>query len=65
MHPVVVLGGLIVFQLFFGIFGMIIAVPVLAIINIILKYKFSTDYEIEEEMKSDKLEEIKESKESK
>ncbi|MDO4283284.1 MAG: AI-2E family transporter [Clostridia bacterium] len=49
LHPVVVLGGLIVFQLFWGIFGMIIAVPVLAIINIVLKYKFSTEEEIEEE----------------
>lgn len=59
LHPVVVLGGLIVFQLFWGIFGMIIAVPVLAIINIILKYKFSTDYEIEEEEKETKLEDEK------
>ncbi len=59
LHPVVVLGGLIVFQLFWGIFGMIIAVPVLAIINIILKYKFSTDYEIEEEEKVTKLEDEK------
>lgn len=59
LHPVVVLGGLIVFQLFWGIFGMIIAVPVLAIINIILKYKFSTDYEIEEESEETKKEENK------
>lgn len=57
LHPVVVLGGLIVFQLFWGILGMIVAVPVLAIINIILKYKFSTDYEIEEEEKITKMEE--------
>lgn len=59
LHPVVVLGGLIVFQLFWGIFGMIIAVPILAIINIILKYKFSTDYEIEEEIEETKKEENK------
>lgn len=58
LHPVVVLGGLIVFQLFWGVFGMIIAVPVLAIINIILKYKFSTEEEIKEEAEVDKKEKI-------
>lgn len=45
LHPVVVLSGLIVFELFFGIFGMIIAVPVLAVVKIILKYKFSINFE--------------------
>ena len=45
LHPVVVLAGLIVFELFFGVFGMIIAVPVLAVIKIILKYRFSVNFE--------------------
>lgn len=54
LHPVVVLAGLIVFELFFGIFGMIIAVPVLAVIKIILKYKFSFNFEeIEKEAKKE------------
>ncbi len=52
LHPVVVLGGLIVFELFFGILGMIIAVPVLGIGKVILKYQFSIDMdgELEEEI---------------
>ena len=45
LHPVVVLSGLIVFELFFGIIGMIIAVPVLAVLKIVLKYKFSISFE--------------------
>ena len=45
LHPVFVLAGLIVFELFFGIFGMIIAVPVLAVIKIICKYKFSVNFD--------------------
>ncbi len=57
LHPVVVLSGLIVFELFFGIIGMIVAVPVLAVIKIILKYKFSVNFddldkESEEEKKN-------------
>ena len=59
LHPVVVLGGLIVFELLFGVFGMIIAVPVIAIINIILKYKFSTDEEVEESIKEENKEKDK------
>ncbi|MEG0873367.1 MAG: AI-2E family transporter [Clostridia bacterium] len=46
LHPVVVLAGLIVFGLFWGIVGMFIAVPILAVLKIILKYKF--DLEINE-----------------
>ena len=45
LHPVIVIGGLIVFQLLFGVIGMAIAVPVLAIIKIILEYKFSVQFE--------------------
>lgn len=57
LHPVIVLGGLIVFQLLFGIVGMIIAMPILAIIKIILEYKFSMQFDevfTEEEMASGK-----------
>lgn len=60
LHPVVVLAGLIVFEVFFGIFGMIIAVPALAVIKIILKYKFSVNFE--EFEKEQQLEENQKSK---
>lgn len=60
LHPVVVLAGLIVFEVFFGIFGMIIAVPVLAVIKIILKYKFSVNFE-----EFEKEQEVKEKEKSK
>ncbi len=43
LHPVVVLGGLIVFNLIFGIIGMIIAMPILAIIKVYLEYKFNIE----------------------
>lgn len=49
LHPVVVIGGLIVFQLIFGIVGMIIAMPVLAGIKVYLKYKFNIDDELNED----------------
>lgn len=39
LHPVIILSGLIVFDLFFGIVGMIIAVPILSVIKVIIKYK--------------------------
>lgn len=45
LHPVVVIGGLIVFDLIFGIFGMVIAMPVLATIKIVLEYKFSMQFD--------------------
>ncbi len=45
LHPVVVIGGLIVFQLLFGVIGMAIAVPVLAVVKILLEYKFSIQFE--------------------
>lgn len=50
LHPVVVMGGLIVFELFWGVVGMIIAVPILATIKIIIKYKFSLELNEEEEL---------------
>ncbi|MEG1008664.1 MAG: AI-2E family transporter, partial [Clostridia bacterium] len=43
LHPVIVFAGLIVGNLLMGIVGMIIVVPVLAIIRIMFKYKFSKD----------------------
>ncbi|MEG2310548.1 MAG: AI-2E family transporter [Clostridia bacterium] len=48
LHPVIVLGGLIVFQLFWGVFGMMIAVPILAAIKVIFKYMFSLQIDGEE-----------------
>ncbi|MNF14644.1 hypothetical protein D3C80_2169430 [compost metagenome] len=40
LHPVVVLSGLVIFNLLFGMIGMIIAVPVIAALNIVMKYAF-------------------------
>ena len=52
LHPVVVISGLIVFQLLFGVVGMLIAMPVLAGLKVYIKYKFNLeDYEIEDEFK--------------
>lgn len=48
LHPVVVIGGLIVFQLLFGVVGMLIAMPVLAGIKVYIRYKFKLDDEEEE-----------------
>ena len=45
LHPVVVIGGLIVFQLMFGVVGMLIAMPVLAGLKVYLRYKFNLDDE--------------------
>lgn len=45
LHPVVVISGLIVFNLLFGIIGMLIAMPVLAAIKIVLEYKFSMQFD--------------------
>lgn len=48
LHPVVVIGGLIVFQLLFGVVGMLIAMPVLAGIKVYIRYKFNLDDEEDE-----------------
>ncbi len=45
LHPVVVICGLLVFEAMFGIVGMIIAMPVLAIGKIYIKYKFGINFE--------------------
>lgn len=47
LHPVLVIGGLIVFEMFFGIIGMVIAVPVIAVIKIIVTYKFDLKFDDE------------------
>lgn len=65
LHPVVVLAGLIIFQLLFGIIGMIVAVPILAVIKIVLKYKFDfneklKDDDIDLEIKKETLRKIRE-----
>ena len=54
LHPVVVIGGLIVFQLLFGVVGMLIAMPVLAGLKVYLRYKFNLDDEEESVNKKDK-----------
>lgn len=54
LHPVVVIGGLIVFQLLFGVIGMLIATPVLAGIKVYIRYKFKLDDEEEVTNKKDK-----------
>ncbi len=45
LHPVVVISGLIVFELIFGAIGMLIATPVVAILKLILEYKFNINFE--------------------
>lgn len=65
LHPVVVLAGLIVFPLFMGVFGMIIAVPVLAVIKVILKYKLKLNIEDPEEILEEEEEQKKKEKKKK
>ena len=50
LHPVVVLAGLVVFELYFGIVGMIIAVPIMSIIKVIMKYKLIMNIDEEEKV---------------
>lgn len=49
LHPVVVICGMLVFERLFGIVGMIIAMPVLALAKIYIKYKFGITFESDEE----------------
>lgn len=49
LHPVVVICGLLVFERLFGVLGMILAMPLLAIGKIFLKYKFGINFELPEE----------------
>lgn len=57
LHPVVVICGLLVFERLFGIIGMILAMPILAIGKIFLKYKFGINFETfdEEDTKKKKI----------
>lgn len=45
LHPVTIMIGLLVFGYFFGVFGMIIATPILACLKMILNY-FDEKYEL-------------------
>ena len=38
LHPVTIMIGLLIFQHFFGIIGMIIATPVIACLKVIFKF---------------------------
>ena len=49
LHPVVVICGLLVFERLFGVLGMILAMPILAIGKIFLKYKFGINFDLVEE----------------
>jgi predicted PurR-regulated permease PerM len=49
LHPVVVICGMLVFERLFGVVGMVIAMPVLALAKIYIKYKFNINFESEEE----------------
>lgn len=59
LHPVVVIGGLIVFQLLFGVVGMLIAMPVLAGLKVYIRYKFNLDDEEELIEKKEKNKNVK------
>lgn len=54
LHPVVVICGMLVFEKLFGIMGMIIAMPVLAIVKVYIKYKFGINFESDEENKDNR-----------
>ncbi len=49
LHPVVVICGLLVFERLFGIIGMLIAMPFLAIAKIFIKYKFGINFDLSDE----------------
>lgn len=55
LHPVVVICGMLVFERLFGIVGMIIAMPVLALAKIYIKYKFGITFEGDEENNNKKI----------
>ena len=49
LHPVVVICGLLVFERLFGMFGMLFAMPVLAIAKIFIKYRFGINFDLPDE----------------
>ena len=51
LHPVVVICGMLVFERLFGIIGMVIAMPVLALVKIFIKYKFDINFDTDEDNK--------------
>ena len=48
LHPVLVICGMLVFEKLFGMIGMVIAMPVLALGKIFLKYKFNINFDTDE-----------------
>ena len=58
LHPVVVICGMLVFERLFGIVGMVIAMPVLALAKIYIKYKFGIKFESDDEEKNSKKNKI-------
>ena len=58
LHPVVVICGMLVFERLFGILGMVIAMPVLALAKIYIKYKFGIKFESDDEEKNNKKNKI-------
>ena len=64
LHPVVVICGLLAFGELFGVVGMLIAMPVLAIGKIYIKYKFKIEFEQpEDKLKRKKLKKEREKEE--
>lgn len=59
LHPVIVIGGLIVFQLLFGVIGMLIATPVLAGIKVYLNYKFNLDEDDDQVDDKEKIKKVR------
>ena len=56
LHPVIVICGMLVFERLFGIIGMVIAMPVLALVKIFIKYKFNINFDTDEDnKKKDKI----------
>ena len=51
LHPVIVICGMLVFERLFGIIGMVIAMPVLALVKIFIKYKFDINFDTDEDNK--------------
>ena len=62
LHPVIVICGMLVFERLFGIIGMVIAMPVLALVKIFIKYKFNINFDTDEDNKK-KIKSIKKNKE--
>ena len=44
LHPVTIMVGLLVFNHFFGIIGMVVATPCLAIVKVIITFIYNDKY---------------------